>query len=97
MAQISEEEVKHLAELARLNLSENEVKKYSKELSSILDYVSLLEEVDTKDVKPTFQVTGLENVTRKDEVRKVCDRDAALLNTPLQVSRDQIKVPPVFE
>ncbi len=64
---ISKEEVKHIANLARIKLTSEEGEKFSKELSSILDFVNQLNEVDTKDVKPIDQVTGLDNVMREDE------------------------------
>ena len=63
---LSKEEVKHIALLARLGLSEEEMEKYTQQLSSILDYVEQLKEVDTEGVEPTAQVTGLENVLRSD-------------------------------
>lgn len=65
---LSREEVDHVAKLARLRLSEKEKDKYSKELSSILGYVEKLQQVDTKNVEPTSQVTGLVNVMREDVV-----------------------------
>ncbi len=64
---LSAKEIDYIAKLARLGLSDSEKKKYSKELSQILDYMNKLNEVDTKDVEPTSQVTGLINVFRKDE------------------------------
>ena len=64
---ISIKDVDHIAKLARLGLSKEEKIKYSKELSGILDYIKKLNEVDTKNIDPTAQVTGLENIFRKDE------------------------------
>ncbi len=64
---ISKEEVKHIANLARIKLTGEEEEKFSKDLSSILDFVNQLNEVDTKDVKPIDQITGLDNVMREDE------------------------------
>lgn len=64
---ISIKEVEHIAKLARLGLSEPEKKKYSKELSEILDYMGKLNEADTKNIEPTSQATGLRNILRKDE------------------------------
>lgn len=61
-------EVKHIARLAKLRLTEGEVEKFQQQLSEILEYMEVLNEVDTKDVEPTAQVTGLENVFREDEV-----------------------------
>lgn len=67
---LSPEKIEHIAELARLKLTEAEKDKYSEELSIVLDYIEKLEEVETSTVKPTAQVTGLKNVVREDEVRK---------------------------
>jgi len=64
---ISKEEVKHIAGLAKIKLTDKEEEKFSKELSSILDFVDQLNKVDIKDVKPIDQITGLDNVMRKDE------------------------------
>ena len=65
---LSKSEVEHIAQLARLRLTEAEKEKYSEQLSGILDYVEKLSAVDTSGVEPTSQVTGLTNVTREDEV-----------------------------
>jgi aspartyl-tRNA(Asn)/glutamyl-tRNA(Gln) amidotransferase subunit C len=67
---LSKEEVKHIAKLARLGLTEKEIEKFQKDLSSILDYVEKLKEVDVSDVRPTSHSMELENVMRKDEGRK---------------------------
>ncbi len=63
---LDKEEIEHIAKLARLGLSDKEKTKYSKELSGILDYMKKLNGVDTKNIEPTAQVTGLENIFRKD-------------------------------
>ncbi len=63
---LSEKEVRHIAHLARLALNSQETKQFTQELSSILDYVSALNAVETKNVAPTSQVTGLVNVMRAD-------------------------------
>jgi len=68
---LSKEEIEHIALLARLGLTDEEKKKYASQLSSILDYVEQLKEVDTDGVEPTAQVTGLENVMRQDEMEKL--------------------------
>jgi len=65
---ISREEIKHIAELARLKLSEDEIKKLGGELSSILEYIEMLKEVKTEGVKITAQVSGLDDITREDWV-----------------------------
>lgn len=93
---LSTEEVKHIAKLARLGLENGEVDKFSKQLSDILEYVKLLEEVDTENVEPTSQVTGLMNVSRKDKVSKKCTKEELLACTELPVEKGQIKVKPVI-
>jgi len=67
---ISKEEVKHIAKLARLGLTEPEIEKFQKELSSILDYIEKLKEVDIKNVEPTSHTLKIENVFREDVVKK---------------------------
>lgn len=59
-------DVRHVAKLANLPLSSDEEEKYSKQLSEILEYVEKLNQVDTSNVEPAYNVTGLENVTRED-------------------------------
>ena len=65
---ITKEAVKHIAQLARLGLSEKEIGKYQKELSSILDYVEKLKRGDVSGVEATSHPLSMENVMRKDEV-----------------------------
>ena len=64
---LSKAEIQHIAELARLDLTEEELAKYGSQLSDVLSYIDQLKEVDVTDVQPTAQVTGLENVWRADE------------------------------
>ncbi|MFH0951234.1 MAG: Asp-tRNA(Asn)/Glu-tRNA(Gln) amidotransferase subunit GatC [bacterium] len=66
---ISKEEIKHVADLAKLEISNQEINKYSKELSAVVDYIGQLKEVDTQDTAITAQVTGLTNKTREDKVK----------------------------
>jgi aspartyl-tRNA(Asn)/glutamyl-tRNA(Gln) amidotransferase subunit C len=93
---LSIQQIKHIAKLARLGISEIEAEKFSKQLSSILGYVDLLNEVDVKDVEPTSQVTGLQNVMREDAVKPFCTKEELLACTELPVQLDQIKVKPVI-
>lgn len=67
---ILKKEVKHIAELVRLGLTDKEVGKMQKELSSILDYMDKLKEVDTSEVKPIFYSLLIENVMREDQPQK---------------------------
>ncbi len=67
---ITREEIKHIAELSRLELSEEEMTKFGGQLDSILKYISQLNEVDTKNVEPTAQVSGLSDIWRADDVHE---------------------------
>lgn len=75
---LTKEDVKHVAKLSRLELTNEELETYSEQLSSILDFVDKLNEVDTDGVEPTAQVTGLKNVLRKDEITPSLSQDEAL-------------------
>ena len=66
---LKKEDIEHIAKLARLDLTEEELEKYGQQLSGVLDYIDQLKEVDTENVEPTAQVTGLSNVFRDDEVK----------------------------
>jgi aspartyl-tRNA(Asn)/glutamyl-tRNA(Gln) amidotransferase subunit C len=78
------QEVKHVAHLARLRLSDEELEKLQTDLSHILDYIDMLKEVDVADVPPTAQVTDLANVMRDDEVRPSLPPEDVLANAPDQ-------------
>jgi len=83
MSKLSRDDVLKLAKLSRLKLSDEEVEKFQGELSEILDYVQKLDSVDTSGLEPTYQVTGLKNVMRPDEVRDYGYKsEDLLLNAP---------------
>jgi len=73
-------DVKHVAKLANLPLSKDEEERFEKQLAETLEYVSVLNGIDTKDVEPTAQVTGLENITREDEPAPSLSQESALKN-----------------
>lgn len=93
---ISEEEVRHIASLAKLKLSDEEVKKFSVELGQITEFVETLKEVDVSCVSPTAFIVDKTNVFRKDELKESFDRELILNNAP---SKDAgcISVPKVVE
>lgn len=94
---LTKEEVEKIALLARLGLTEAEKEKFAKQLSSILDYVNQLKEVDTTGIAPTAQVTGLENVMREDEVNEVENETKEKLIKQAPVVEDNlIKAKSVF-
>lgn len=66
-SKVSEEEVRHIAGLARIELSEEEIHRFAREISDVLGYVEQLKEVDTEGVEPVAQVTGKINIFREDE------------------------------
>ncbi|MFQ6049872.1 MAG: Asp-tRNA(Asn)/Glu-tRNA(Gln) amidotransferase subunit GatC [Candidatus Paceibacterales bacterium] len=67
---ISKKDVQHVARLARLGLSEKEKKKIQRKLSSILDYIEKLKEVDISNIEPTSHSIKVENVIRRDEIKE---------------------------
>ncbi len=93
---ITPEQVLHIAKLARLGLKDEDVAKFSTQLSSIMEYIEKLDEVDVKDVQPTSQVTGLENVMREDVEARFSNREDLLKCTELPVQNDQIQVKSVI-
>jgi aspartyl-tRNA(Asn)/glutamyl-tRNA(Gln) amidotransferase subunit C len=92
MAKLTREDVLKLARLARLDVSEDEVKEFSAELSAILQYVEHLQSVDVNGLKPTNQVTGLTNVMRKDTIKDYGYKPAELLKNVPQTQDGHIKV-----
>lgn len=73
-------DIKHVAKLANLTLTAEEEEKFSAQLEETISYVEGLDEVDTDSVEPTSQVTGLENVTREDEIKPSLTQEQALSN-----------------
>lgn len=98
MGKLKKSDVKHVAELAKLQLTSSEIDKFSKQLSKVLSYVEELDEVDTSKTEPTSQTTGLENVTREDK-RKAEDclsQEEALSGTD-KTHHGYFVVPRIFE
>ncbi|OGN00848.1 MAG: hypothetical protein A2651_03150 [Candidatus Yanofskybacteria bacterium RIFCSPHIGHO2_01_FULL_42_12] len=75
---LTNKEVQHIAQLARIKLTEKEEEKFKNELSSILDYIKKLNELNTEDVKPLYQTTGIINALRPDEHRRDFETDENL-------------------
>lgn len=76
---LTSEEVKHVAQLAKLELTPKELKKFQSQLLQVLNYVSQLQKIETVKTKPTSQVTGLENVFRLDEIKPSLRQKEVLL------------------
>ncbi len=93
---ISRAEVVHVATLARLGLSEEEIALFAEQLGSILAHMQTLGELDTSAIAPTAQVIPLANVERPDEARPSLPREAVLANAP-RPEDGCFRVAPVFE
>ncbi|RRR74057.1 MAG: Asp-tRNA(Asn)/Glu-tRNA(Gln) amidotransferase subunit GatC [Candidatus Viridilinea halotolerans] len=93
---LSLQEVAHVAQLARLRLSDAELELMRSQLSNILEYIEMLQEVDITGVVPTAQVTGLQSVLRPDVVTGALPRAEVLANAPDQAA-GMFRVRAVFE
>ena len=90
---ISEEEVQHIAKLARLGLTEKELGRFPKELSAILNYIEKLKEVDISGVEPTSHSIEMENVMREDEEKgKLKTKNKKLLELVPETKDGYLKV-----
>lgn len=92
---ISEDEIKHIAKLASLNLTEEEIKRYTKDLTDILEMANLVNNVNTDNVDETIGTNGLYNVFRKDEIKQNNNRDELLSNAPSQ-DEGMFRIPKVI-
>ena len=93
---IAREDVEHVAELARLELTAAEKDQFIAQLNGILSYIEKLNELDTRDVEPTSHVLPISNVCRDDEVQPSLDRTEVLRNAP-EESHFFFKVPRIIE
>lgn len=92
MTKITDADIRKLAVLCRLKLTDDEIPKYKQEISKIVEFVEVLQSVDTEGIEPTSQVTGLTNVTREDKIIDYkLSRQDLLANAPA-VEKGQIKV-----
>ncbi len=92
MANLRREDILKLAKLARLRLSDDEVTKFQDEIGAILGYVEKLSDINTDGLKPTYQVTGLVNVMRPDEIKDYGADQLDLLENAPQTEKGYIKV-----
>jgi aspartyl-tRNA(Asn)/glutamyl-tRNA(Gln) amidotransferase subunit C len=79
---ITKDEVMHVANLARLDMDEASIDKFADQIGTILEYVDVLNRVDTQGVTPTSHAISLTNVFREDQEKKALERDKALANAP---------------
>jgi aspartyl-tRNA(Asn)/glutamyl-tRNA(Gln) amidotransferase subunit C len=93
---LTPEEVRHIARLARVGLSDVEMPRLQSQLSQILDYFRRLQEVDTENVPPTAQTLAMHNVMRDDEPQPSIDKEEVLANAP-QREDDHFRVRAILE
>ena len=93
---LNRKDVEHVALLSRLELSEQELDKYTGQLDAILEYIDVLNQVDTSAVEPMAHVLEIRNVMRSDEVQPSLPREAALQNAP-DAEDGFFKVPKIVE
>jgi len=98
---LKKDDVLHVAKLARLELSDAQVEKFSDQLSEIFDLFEKIEKVELRNIEETSQVSGLKNVFKKDEVycgkqTTTCDTDELLSNVPYR-EENKIIVPRIIE
>ena len=93
---LNRKDVEHVALLSRLELSENELDKFTGQLDAILEYIDVLNQVDTSAVEPMAHVLEIRNVMRADEVQLSLPREAALQNAP-DAEDGFFKVPKIVE
>ena len=92
MAKLNKEDVLKLAKLARLHLYDQDIERFQKEISAILEYVELLKNVDVEGLEPTYQVTGLTDVMRADVEKSYGATPAELLKNAPATEKGHIKV-----
>ncbi|AGX02331.1 aspartyl/glutamyl-tRNA amidotransferase subunit C [Bacillus sp. NRRL B-14911] len=96
MSRISEDQVRHVAHLARLEISDEEAARMQKELEKMLSFAEQLSELDTEKVEPTSHVLDIKNVFREDIAKEGLPQEEVLKNAP-DHQDGQIKVPSILE
>jgi aspartyl-tRNA(Asn)/glutamyl-tRNA(Gln) amidotransferase subunit C len=96
MSRISQNEVMHVANLARLAISEEEVERFTNQLDAIITFAEQLNELNTEGVEPTSHVLDIKNVLREDKAEQGLPREEVLKNAP-EHQGGQFKVPSILE
>ena len=94
--QVSKEEVLHIAKLAALNIKDDEVEEYRKNLQDILNFAEIVNKVDTEGVSETIGSTDNVNVFREDEIKDFKDKDLLLANAP-EKQNNMFNIPKVIQ
>lgn len=96
MARITKDQVKHVAHLARLSVTEEEVELFTEQLDAIIGFAEQLNELNTEGIEPTTHVLDVKNVLREDVVKESLNRSDTLKNAPDEQD-GQVKVPSILE
>ncbi|MCD1275460.1 MAG: Asp-tRNA(Asn)/Glu-tRNA(Gln) amidotransferase subunit GatC [Candidatus Nanogingivalaceae bacterium] len=96
MSKIANDDVRHLADLSSLQMSDAEIESLRADIENIINYVNQLDELDTDSVEPTYQVTRLQNIWRSDEIDAGDVSRQQLLALAAEQSDNCIKVPKVL-
>lgn len=96
MSTITNDDVRHLAQLSSLQISDAEIESLRADIEKIINYINQLDELDTDGVEPTYQVTGLQNVWRDDEIIDSSVSRQQLLALAAEQSDNCVKVPKVL-
>ncbi|MFD2445142.1 Asp-tRNA(Asn)/Glu-tRNA(Gln) amidotransferase subunit GatC [Bacillus sp. CGMCC 1.16607] len=96
MSRINKDQVKHVAHLARLAITEEEAEKFTTHLDAIITFAEQLNELDTDGVEPTSHVLNLKNILREDLAKEGLPREEVLKNAP-EHQDGQFKVPSILE
>ena len=94
--QVSREEILHIANLARLNLEEDEIEKYTKNLEDILNFADIVNNAPIENLGITIGANEAKNVFRKDEIKVFEDNEALLKNAPSK-EQNMFKIPKVIQ
>lgn len=93
---ISKEEIIHIAKLASLNLTEEEIARYAKDMTDILEFAEVVNSLNTDEIKETVGINGEYNVFRKDEVKQTVSKEELLKNAPSQ-DEGMFRIPKVIQ
>ncbi|WP_287586004.1 Asp-tRNA(Asn)/Glu-tRNA(Gln) amidotransferase subunit GatC [Candidatus Borrarchaeum sp.] len=93
---LSEKEVEHIAELAKIKITEKEKKQFTKQFNEILQFFHQLDEIDISLIKPTFHVVDIKNRFRDDNIEPTLSSDETLKNAP-KTEKNFVKAPKLFD
>lgn len=93
--QVDKEEIMHIAKLAALNIKEDEIEEYRKNLQDILNFADIVNSVNTDNVSETIGSTSNSNMFRKDEIKEFDDKEALLQNAP-EKQNNMFSIPKVI-